>query len=125
MLGHRQQIGSASESNSEPGAILTLLRLPGRVNAEQTAALIGFAPWDIPLLVKARLLKPLGRGAANRRERAAQLKRLRTADSEARRLRLRGKARFDYLKTQVGLAPATDDAQLRRMLNSSAKRVER
>lgn len=64
MLGLRHQTGSASESNSGSVAVLALLRLPGRVNAEQAAALLGFAPWDIPLLVKARLLKPLGRGAA-------------------------------------------------------------
>ena len=59
--------------------------------------------------------------AANRRERAAQLRRLKTADAEARRLRLRGKARFDYLKTQAGLAPLTDEAQVRRMLRGEGR----
>ena len=45
-------------------AILNWLRLPGRINAEQTAALLGVAAWDVPLLVKAKLLKPLGNGDA-------------------------------------------------------------
>lgn len=35
-------------------------RLPGRLTARQTAALLGFQPHDIPILVAAGLLKPLG-----------------------------------------------------------------
>jgi len=39
----------------------TLCGLPARLNAEQTAALLGFQPHDIPALVGAGLLHPLGR----------------------------------------------------------------
>lgn len=77
---------------------------------------------SVTRLHRARGLEKQGKKlAANRRERAAQLKQLKVADAEARRLRLRGKARFDYLKTQVGLAPATDEAQVRRMLGVACK----
>jgi len=44
-------------NNSE---ILKLLRLPGRINAEQTATLLGFQLHDIPVLVAAKLIQPLG-----------------------------------------------------------------
>jgi hypothetical protein len=40
---------------------LNLSRLPGRLTPEQTAKLLGFAPHDVPVLVKANLLKPLGK----------------------------------------------------------------
>jgi hypothetical protein len=40
--------------------LLDLQRLPGRLTPEQAAQLLGFAPHDIPVLVKSRLLKPLG-----------------------------------------------------------------
>jgi hypothetical protein len=40
---------------------LGLLRLPGRLTTEQCAYRLGFAPHEIPILVKARLLTPLGR----------------------------------------------------------------
>ena len=40
-------------------------RLPGRLNADQAAAVLGFAPHDIPLLVRAKLLSPLGKPAPN------------------------------------------------------------
>lgn len=40
-------------------------RLPGRVNAEQTAKLIGCQPHDIGPLVRAKLLRPLGGGPRN------------------------------------------------------------
>ena len=53
-----------TKAKAEVPAILNSLRLPGRINAEPTAALLGFAAWDIPLLVKAKLLKPLGNGDA-------------------------------------------------------------
>ncbi|MEQ2010521.1 MAG: hypothetical protein ABMA26_27355 [Limisphaerales bacterium] len=53
---------------------------------------------------------------ANKHDRALQLQRLKAADTEARKLRLRGRARYDFLKSEAGLAPLTDDAQVRRML---------
>jgi hypothetical protein len=40
-------------------------RLPARLNGEQVAARLGFAPHDIPVLVKAKLLSPLGKPAPN------------------------------------------------------------
>jgi hypothetical protein len=40
---------------------LSLLgRAPARLSAEQTACVLNCAPYDIPVLVAARLLKPLG-----------------------------------------------------------------
>jgi hypothetical protein len=39
---------------------LKMPRLPGRINAEQTAALLGFQIHDIPVLVRAKLIQPLG-----------------------------------------------------------------
>lgn len=40
-------------------------RLPGRLDVAQTAVLLGFADHDIPVLVRAKLLKPLGNPAPN------------------------------------------------------------
>jgi hypothetical protein len=48
-------------------ALLGLLRLPARLNAEQVAALLGFEAWDIPSLVRHDLLKPLGDSAKRNR----------------------------------------------------------
>lgn len=42
-----------------------LYRLPARLDAAQTAALLGFQPHDIPVLARLGLLKPLGRPAPN------------------------------------------------------------
>jgi hypothetical protein len=39
--------------------------LPARMFAEEAAWYLGFAPHDIPILVGAGLLKPLGRPASN------------------------------------------------------------
>jgi hypothetical protein len=40
--------------------LLHMPRLPARLRAEETAPLLGFEPHDLPVLVRARLLKPLG-----------------------------------------------------------------
>ena len=45
---------------NDPRSLLHAERLPGRLNAEQTAALLGFQAHDIPTLVRAKLLSPLG-----------------------------------------------------------------
>lgn len=50
---------------SRPIDLLIVRRLPGRLNVEQAAALLGFAPHDIPVLVQAKLLKPLGKSKPN------------------------------------------------------------
>ena len=42
-----------------------LAQLPGRLTAEQAAWVINCQPHDIPALVTAKLLKPLGNPAAN------------------------------------------------------------
>lgn len=39
----------------------SLVGLPARLNVEQAAAVLGFQPHDIPILVAAGLLYPLGR----------------------------------------------------------------
>jgi hypothetical protein len=44
---------------------LILLRLPARLDFRQTAELLGFKDYEIPILVRARLLKPLGNPAHN------------------------------------------------------------
>ncbi len=40
-------------------------RLPGRLTAGQTATVLGVPPEAIPILVRARLLRPLGSPPAN------------------------------------------------------------
>src|SRR5882724_3592951 len=49
----------------EKFALLNCRRLPGRLNTSETALLLGFQEHDIPPLVAAKLLLPLGRPAAN------------------------------------------------------------
>ena len=44
---------------------LTSYRLPGRLNAVQAARLLGFQTHDIPVLITARLLEPLGKPVPN------------------------------------------------------------
>ncbi len=48
-----------------PEALLNCRRLPCRLNAEETAVLIGCLSHDIPILTRAGLIKPLGSPAAN------------------------------------------------------------
>lgn len=45
--------------------LLNAPRLPARLDMEQVADLLGFQKHDIPVLVKARMLTPLGNPAAN------------------------------------------------------------
>jgi len=45
--------------------ILNLLRLPGQVDSQQAAAILGVQAHDIPTLIKARLPKPLGNPKPN------------------------------------------------------------
>jgi len=46
-------------------SLLSTQRLPARLNVEQTAEVLGFQPHDMPLIVRAGLLKPLGGGPRN------------------------------------------------------------
>ena len=55
---------------SQPGAYrpiecLNVYRLPARLDARQTASLLGFQAHDIPVLVAAKLLEPLGKPVPN------------------------------------------------------------
>ncbi len=47
------------------GDVLNVRRLPARLLAEEAAALLGVKAHDIPILVRLRLLKPLGAGPRN------------------------------------------------------------
>src|SRR6266481_4309196 len=46
-------------------SIFSCLRLPPRLNARQPADLLGFQEHDIPILVRGKLLKPLGEPSPN------------------------------------------------------------
>jgi hypothetical protein len=46
-------------------ALLNCHRLPGRLNTSETAVLLGVNEHDVPVLVSARLLAPLGKPATN------------------------------------------------------------
>ena len=46
-------------------ALLNCRRLPGRLNTGETAVLLGFQEHDIPTLVAAKYLSPLGKPASN------------------------------------------------------------
>src|SRR5215831_7122884 len=56
---------NVSNKHYDQNKNLTSPQLPGRLNSEQAAARLGFAPHDIPVLVKAKLLSPLGKPAPN------------------------------------------------------------
>jgi hypothetical protein len=57
-------ITSATPTN-HPLELLSARRLPARLTAEQVAEVLGFKAHDIPLLVRAGLMKPLGGGPRN------------------------------------------------------------
>lgn len=44
---------------------LSTLTLSARLDSAQTARILGFQPHDIPILIAAKLFKPLGRPASN------------------------------------------------------------
>lgn len=46
-------------------AILNCNRLPARLNVTEASVLLGFAEHDIPVLISAKLLLPLGKPAPN------------------------------------------------------------
>lgn len=45
--------------------IFNLQRLPARLDVRQVAQLLGFAQYEIPILVRAKLLSPLGNPSQN------------------------------------------------------------
>jgi hypothetical protein len=46
-------------------SVLILTRLPARLNVDQVAEILGFPSHEMPVLLKAGLLKPLGKPAPN------------------------------------------------------------
>jgi hypothetical protein len=54
-----------SPQNNDHGKLQGFARLPARLIAAQAAELLGFAAHDIPVLIKAKLLTPLGKPAPN------------------------------------------------------------
>jgi len=68
-------------------------------------------------LHRARGIPKQGKKAAqNAKERQEQLARLIKANQEAKQRGIKGAARDTFLKQQAGLAPETDDSQVRRLL---------
>ena len=57
--------GRSSATAQEKFALLNCRRLPGRLNTSEAALLLGFQEHDIPTLIAARLLTPLGKPASN------------------------------------------------------------
>ena len=51
--------------NNERKDLLNLATLPARLNTEEAANFLGFKSHDMPMLMKAGLLKPLGRPMPN------------------------------------------------------------
>jgi hypothetical protein len=51
--------------NNERKELLSLARLPARLNMVETAVYLGFKTHDIPILIARGLLKPLGRPTPN------------------------------------------------------------
>src|ERR1035438_1678332 len=68
-VAHRIQRSSncrANDMRDDQQRFLSLLgRLPARLTAEQVAWVINCQPHDVPVLVTARLLKPLGSAPPN------------------------------------------------------------
>jgi hypothetical protein len=61
----RAVIWHSHAMNNECRALLSLVTLPARLSRTQTADYLGFEPDHITLLIKAGLLKPLGRPKPN------------------------------------------------------------
>jgi hypothetical protein len=61
----RRSYGKPELISSQVRELLNLRRLPAMLNMAQTAAMLGLAEHDIPVLVRAGLLKPLGNPPPN------------------------------------------------------------
>lgn len=61
----RARICHSHAMNNECRSLLSLVTLPARLSRTQTADYLGFEPDHITLLIKAGLLKPLGRPKPN------------------------------------------------------------
>ena len=51
--------------NNELVALLNTRRLPGRLNLNQAAAVLGFSPHDLPVLTSKKLMRALGKPTQN------------------------------------------------------------
>ena len=51
--------------NNELVALLNTRRLPGRLNLNQAAAVLGFSPHDVPVLTSKKLMRALGKPTQN------------------------------------------------------------
>ncbi len=56
---------NVTQNNIVNDSVLTVRRLPARLDANQVAKVLGFQPHDVPVLVQAKLLVPLGRPLPN------------------------------------------------------------
>src|SRR5438477_3440500 len=56
---------SQNQTSGQPLDLLNSYRLPARLDVDQVAALLGFAQHDMQILMREKLLQPLGKPAAN------------------------------------------------------------
>lgn len=56
---------STQQGSYKLNECLNVLRLPGRLDGRQAASVLGFQPHDIPVLMAAKLLQPLGKPVPN------------------------------------------------------------
>jgi hypothetical protein len=105
--------------------ILNCTRLPGRLNAEETASLLGFQPHDIPVLVESGVLHPLGKPSQSTPKwfSSAEIESLRqdtkflAKATRAVALRWKGKnARKKRSKNQLGRSESTPKLATERLV---------
>jgi len=58
-------IAKKNNAPADAGTLLNSRRVPARLHSSEVAGMLGFQDHDIPVLVVARLLIPLGKPAAN------------------------------------------------------------
>ena len=75
MIASRSAVGTQDKL-----AVLNCRRLPARLNISETGLLLGFQEHDIPVLVAAKLLTPLGKPAQNAPKYFASIEILACAD---------------------------------------------
>jgi hypothetical protein len=64
-LAAKSKSGKPVLISAQAKELLNLRRLPAMLNTAQTAVMLGLADHDIPVLVRAELLKPLGNPPSN------------------------------------------------------------
>lgn len=98
----------------------TLIFIPGYWSLDPHRDII----WSrVVRLHRARGIERQGQKLANdKKERASQLKKLLQANRDAQQQKLRGQARYLFLKQQAGFTPETDDAHIRRLLRQARQK---